>query len=103
MTHPRTKTCVHCGEDFHRPPSGMRDMHWAAKLYCNLDCKCAANDVRLCGTAKPNRLYASADEIGAELGSTALLKRVWGVYSRVARERRLANEWEAAVVLGMAA
>jgi hypothetical protein len=43
VSHPRTKICSHCHKPFHRPASGMRDLDWERKRYCDPDCKCAAN------------------------------------------------------------
>ena len=34
----RVKTCVVCGKEFHRKPSGESDARWERRRYCSLEC-----------------------------------------------------------------
>ncbi len=89
------RLCQHCGAKMERPKSmGARD--WLRKRFCSKTCRVDSGWGARTGIPLeriPQRL-PDAD---------ALFSRIMAVYRRTANERGLANEWEAAVQLGMAA
>jgi hypothetical protein len=102
---PVVKICEGCEADFRRPTGTAKvsDERWAKRRFCSAHCGLQAagshSDHSNPGAA------ATYDPLrrNAEMGSAALLNRQRRFYIRIAAERGLNDEWEAAVQLGMAA
>jgi hypothetical protein len=102
---PLVKICERCELDFRRPTGTGRisDERWAARRFCSASCG------MLGAGMQPGDLNPSAQSafdparVAAVISSAALKERLFRVYHRIAAERGLNDEWEAAVVLGMAA
>lgn len=97
------KICAGCGLDYKRPTgtSKLSDARWEERSFCSA--RCALGSAGGQDFSGGHAATFDGQQASARIATDALRDRMFAYYHGIARERGLANEWEAAVVLGMAA